>query len=347
MTPKERWLAVLNGEMPDRVPLDYWGTPEATHKVMVHLACSSWGELVDRLHIDYPVAVSPNYVGPPLERGTDIYGCRYQDIDYGAGVYSECVYHPLEKYKSVEEIERNYTWPTADWFDYSVIPDQITGKETFPIKGGGSEPFYVYTHLRGQEQAYMDLILYPELVHYCLDKLFSFCYENTRRIYEQIPGKVTFSYIAEDLGSQENLLFSPKIIRDFILPGMKRMIDLSHEAGVYAFCHSDGAIKRFIPDLIEIGIDILNPIQWRCRDMKREELKHDFGHDLVFHGGVDNQQTLAFGNVAEVREEVIYNIQILGAGGGYILAPCHNIQAVSPPENVVAMYETALECGKY
>ena len=125
------------------------------------------------------------------------------------------------------------------------------------------------------------------------------------------------------------------------------MIDLSHESGVYAFCHSDGAIKRIIPDLIEIGIDILNPIQWRCRDMEREVLKHDFGQDLVFHGGVDNQRTLAFGNVDEVREEVIYNIEILGAGGGYILAPCHNIQAVSPPENVVAMYETALEFGEY
>jgi uroporphyrinogen decarboxylase len=193
----------------------------------------------------------------------------------------------------------------------------------------------------------MDLVLNPDLVHYCLDQLFDFCYENTRRIYEQIPGQVTFSYVAEDLGAQENLLFSPEIIREFLLPRMKRMIDLAHEAGVYAFCHSDGAIRRIIPDLIEIGIDILNPIQWRCKGMVREELKRDFGTQVVLHGGVDNQYTLAFGNEDEVREEVMHNIDVLGADGGYILAPCHNIQAVSPPENVAAMYRTGYEYGQY
>jgi uroporphyrinogen decarboxylase len=275
-----------------------------------------------------------------------MHGCRHEDVDYGTGVYSECIYHPLAQYDAVEEIEDVYIWPTADWFDYSVVPDQIKGKDAYPVKGGGSEPFLVYTRLRGQEQAYVDLVLNPEMVHYCLDKLFDFCYENTRRIYEQIPGQVTFSYVAEDLGAQENLLFSPGHIREFLLPRMKRMIDLAHEAGVYAFCHSDGAIRKIIPDLIGIGIDVLNPIQWRCKGMEREALKRDFGDQLVFHGGVDNQQTLAFGSADDVREEVMTNIQVLGKGGGYILAPSHNIQAVSPPENVVVMYETGIEYGK-
>ena len=81
--------------------------------------------------------------------------------------------------------------------------------------------------------------------------------------------------------------------------------------------------------------------------MDREELKREFGDRIVFHGAVDNQYTLAFGTVDEVREEVIYNIKVLGDGGGYILAPCHNIQAISPPENVVAMYETGYEYGWY
>jgi uroporphyrinogen decarboxylase len=347
MTPRERWLAVLSGTKPDRVPLDYWGTPEATQRVMATLACASEREMAKKLHIDRPLGVAPSYVGPPIKSGYDMYGCRYRDVDYGSGVYAECVYHPLAEYNTVEEIERYYTWPTADWFDYAVIPAQLEGQEEFPIRGGGSEPFLTYAHLRGQEQAYMDLVLNPELVHYCLGILFDLSYENTRRIYEQIPGKVTFSYVAEDLGGQENLLFSPQAIKEFLLPGMKRMIDLVHEAGAYAFCHSDGAIKKIIPDLIGIGIDILNPIQWRCRGMDRAELKREFGQDLVFHGGMDNQQTLAFGSVEEVRQEVITNIQVLGEGGGYILAPCHNIQAISPPENVVAMYETAREYGQY
>jgi uroporphyrinogen decarboxylase len=95
--------------------------------------------------------------------------------------------------------------------------------------------------------------------------------------------------------------------------------------------------------MISLGIDVLNPIQWRCAGMEREELKRDFGDDVIFHGAVDNQYTLAFGSVEEVRTEVEENIEILGDGGGYILAPCHNIQAVSPPENIVAMYETGYE----
>jgi uroporphyrinogen decarboxylase len=176
--------------------------------------------------------------------------------------------------------------------------------------------------------------------------LFDLAYENTRRIYEQLPGQITLSYVAEDFGSQESLLFSPKTIRQIFLPRMKRMMDLAHEAGVYVFHHSDGAIWPIIPDLIATGIDILNPIQWRAKGMDRAALKATFGDQVIFHGGMDNQQTLPFGSVEEVRQEVLDNIEILGKGGGYILAPCHNIQAVSPPENIVALYETAYEYGR-
>jgi uroporphyrinogen decarboxylase len=98
--------------------------------------------------------------------------------------------------------------------------------------------------------------------------------------------------------------------------------------------------------MIAAGIDLLNPIQWRCKGMEREALKQDFGHQIIFHGGMDNQYTLAFGGVEEVRKEVEENLRILGQGGGYILAPCHNIQAVSPPENIVAMYETGYALGQ-
>ena len=346
MTPKERWLAVLNRETPDRLPMDYWATPEATHKVLAHLGCTDEWEMFERLHIDRPIVVYPRYVGPSLEPDYDMYGCCYEDVAYGTGVYRECIHHPLARYDAIDEIERDYTWPTADWFDYSAIPDQIKGREQYPLQGGGSEPFLVYKNLRGMEQAYMDLVVYPELVHYCLDKLFDFCYENTRRIYETVPGQVNIYYVAEDFGAQEGLLTSPTMIREFFIPRMKRMIDLAHQAGAYAFFHSDGAIRRIIPDMIEAGIDVLNPIQWRCKGMDREKLKRDFGAQIVFHGGVDNQQTLAYGSVEDVREEVMVNIQVLGEGGGYILASCHNIQAISPPENIVAMYEVGYQYGR-
>jgi uroporphyrinogen decarboxylase len=312
---------------------------------MHYLGCADAWTMFERLHIDRVVSVQPEYIGPPLEPGYDMYGRRHEDIDYGSGSYAECVYHPLAEYQTIEEIEQHYTWPTADWFDYSAIPAQINGREHYPIRGGGSEPFLIYKDLRGMEQAYMDMVLNPELVHYCLDKLFHFCYENTCRIYEQLPGQVNISYIAEDFGGQEQLLFSARMIREFFIPRMKRMIDLAHEAGAFAFFHSDGAIREIIPMMINAGIDILNPIQWRCTGMERVALKHDFGRCLVFHGGMDNQRTLPFGTVAEVREEVLYNLEVLGQGGGYILAPCHNIQAITPPKNIVAMYNTGYLYG--
>lgn len=346
MTPKERWLAVLNRRPPDRMPMDYWGTEEATAKLLRHLGCADVWEMYERLHIDRVVTVHPTYIGPPVAADTDVFGCRFEYIHYGSGSYRECVYHPLAQYNTVEEIEANYTWPSPDWYDYTGIPAQIVGKEQYPIQGGGSEPFLIYARLRGMEQAYMDLLLQPDLPCYCLDKLFDLAYENTQRIYEQLPGQITLSYIAEDFGSQESLLFSPKTIREIFLPRMKRMMDLAHEAGVYVFHHSDGAIRPLIPDLIETGIDILNPIQWRAKGIDRAALKREFGDQIIFHGGMDNQQTLSFGSVDAVRQEVIDNIEILGKGGGYILAPCHNIQAVSPPENIVAMYETGYAYGQ-
>lgn len=345
MTPRERWLAVLRRETPDRLPMDYWTTEEARNKLLKHLGVSDEMEMLKRLHIDRPFSVSPHYVGPSLPADEDVFGIKYRNIDYGTGTYREAIAYPLAEYATVEEIEANYRWPSFDWWDYSGLPQQIAGYEEYPIRGGGSEPFLIYKNLRGQEQAFMDLVLYPEIVHYCLDKLFELAYHNSLRIYEAIPGKVMISYVAEDMGSQEGLLFSPGQIREFLIPRMKRMIDLAHDVGAFVFYHSDGSVRKILPDMIEAGIDVLNPIQWRCKDMDREGLKRDFGDQVIFHGGVDNQYTLAFGSVEEVRQEVIDDLRILGAGGGYILAPCHNIQAVSPPENIVAMYEMGYEYG--
>ena len=345
MSPRERWQAVLKRQKPDRVPVDYWATAEASDKLVKHLGCTDLNDALMQLHVDRPVTVGPSYVGPKCESGEDVFGCRHKTVTYPTGVYNECVFQPLAEYGSVEEIKKAYLWPEPDWWDYSQIAEQIKGHEDKPIRGGGSEPFLTYCELRGQEQAYMDLALNPDMVHYCLDRLFDLAYENTARIYEQIPGQVMITYVAEDLGSQESLLFSPAHIHEFLLPRMKRMMDLAHEAGAYVFTHSDGAIRDVIPDLIAIGADVLNPIQWRCRGMDREGLKRDFGNKLVVHGAMDNQETLPFGTAQDVRQEVLDNLRILGKGGGYILAPCHNIQAVGPPENVVAMYETAYEYG--
>lgn len=345
LTPRQRWMSILKREKVDRIPMDYWATREVTEKLLKELECKEEIELYEKLHIDKVFNVSPKYIGPKLPKNTDIYGCKYRAIRYRSGIYNECIYHPLAKYTTVKEIEEKYTWPTIDLFDYSIIREQVKGKEKYPVSGGGSEPFLIYKHLRGETQAYIDLIKYPEIVEYCLDKLYDFCYENTLKIYKEASQYILFSYIAEDLGSQEDLLYSPQQIRKFFFPGMKKMIDLAHSYGIYVFHHDDGAIRKILPDLVNLGIDILNPVQWRCKGMNREELKKEFGDKIIFHGAMDNQYTLPFGTVEEVKEEVIYNINVLGKNGGYILAPCHNIQPITPIKNILAMYQTGYEKG--
>ena len=345
MTPKERWLSVLNRQKPDRVPMDYWSTPEVTVKLLKHLNCATRTDLLKKLHVDFVVTVGPSYIGPPLSSGVDVFGVKHETVDFGTGTYSEPVSNPLAKYRSVEEIEANYTWPNSDWWDYSGIVNSIKGYHEYPVAGGGSEPFLIYKNLRGQELALTDLVENPELVEYCLNKLFSLAYENTTRIIESIPGQVTYTYVAEDMGGQRNLMFSPAHIRKFLVPGMKRMIDLAHSSGVFVFHHNDGNIMRILPDMINIGIDLLNPIQWRSDGMDRKILKENYGEKLVFHGAMDNQYTLPFGTVSDVRAEVIENLEILGRGGGYILAPCHNIQPNTPVENILTMYETGYKEG--
>jgi uroporphyrinogen decarboxylase len=345
MSPRERWLAVFQKKKPDRVPMDFWGTDETMAGLVRHLGCAGRREALEKLHVDFVIKAAPRYVGPALPAELDAFGRAYRKIRYEAGVYDECVSSPLAAFRSVAEIERSYAWPDPDWWDYTSIATGLRGLEMYPVQGGGSEPFLIYKDLRGSEQAFIDLVENPEIVHYCLGKLFALAYEDTRRTFEAIPGRVLFTYVAEDMGAQNDLMLSVAHIREFLLPGMKRIIDLSHEGGAFVFHHNDGGIRRILPDMIAAGIDLLNPIQWRCGGMEREGLKRDFGAQVIFHGGMDNQQTLPFGTVDDVKKEVLDNLRILGRDGGYILAPCHNIQALTPPGNIVAMYETGYEHG--
>ena len=346
MTSRQRWLAVLNRQEPDRVPMDYWGTPEITRKVMDYLGVADLAAMDEILHIDRPVYVSPAYVGPPVAPDADEYGCRFEMMDYGTGAYRECVYHPLAQYATVDEIAADYVWPSADWFDYTTIPDQIAAHPDQPIQLNMAGVYTLYTRLRGMEQAFVDFALNHDIVLYCMNQLYGMHHKKARGGFEAGCGRIDIGTVHNDLGSQLDLLCSPATVRKLFVPGIRRLAELAHAYGAFVFLHSDGAIRKAIPDLIEAGVDILNPIQWRCAGMERQGLKRDFGEQLILHGGVDNQQTLAYGTVEDVREEVRYNIDVLGRDGGYILAPCHALQAISPPENVVAMYEAGYEHGR-
>ena len=229
------------------------------------------------------------------------------------------------------DVER-FAWPDAEEWDLAGIREQALAWKDYPILCGTYEPFYLYSRMRGMERALTDLLERPAIAEAALARIHAIHERLFERILAEAGDLIDLVYVAEDLGTQESLLMSPTLFRRFLRPTLRRMIDLAHRHGVHVFHHDDGAIRPLVPDLLDIGIDVLNPIQWRCRGMDRAGLARDFGSRLVFHGGVDNQQTLPFGSPADVRREVQENLELFSACRGYIVAPCHNIQANTPTQ---------------
>jgi uroporphyrinogen decarboxylase len=346
MTPKQRWQAVLSGETPDRTPFDYWGTAEVTARLLRDLDCQTERDLWERLGIDkcvhlaipHPMATEETW---HVQSQFSVWHVGTRLIEYGdgLGVYEETNYSPLAGAEDARDVER-FDWPDPGAWEVSGLRAQCNDWREYPIVAGSYEPFYLYCRMRGMEQAMEDLVLNPKVVEAALERIYFIHEELFRRILDEVGDLIDLVYVAEDLGTQESLLMSPGAFRRFLKPWMARMIGLVHSRGVRVIHHDDGAIRPLIPDLIETGIDVLNPIQWRCRGMEREELARDFGMSLVFHGGVDNQQTLAFGSPQDVRREVADNIAIFSRCRGYVVAPCHNIQTVTPTANILALYES-------
>ncbi len=347
MSPRQRWLALLEGKSPDRIPTDYQATEEVTRRLLADLGCADEEALWQRLHIDRRRQLEPRPLleHHPHDPRADIWGVRYRQVDYGSGSYEEPVLHPLAAARSVADVHA-HRWPSPEDFDYSTVTRAVEADDgTRPLHAGCYEPFLLYGYLRGLQTAFEDLALRPRIADCILGHLFDFFYEHHRRMFEAGRGRIDTTWVAEDLGSQTGPLMSLAMYRRFLLPNQVKMADLARNHGVHVMYHTDGAARIFLPDLVDrVGIEILNPIQWRCEGMEREGLVADFGDRLIFHGSIDNQRTLAFGTVEDVVDEVRRSVEIY-APARWICAPCHNLQPVTPTENVVAMYETIHELG--
>jgi uroporphyrinogen decarboxylase len=344
-------LAAMNHEPVDRVPTDIWATGEVWAKLRGHFGAEA--DLRALLHIDGMAGVGAKYVGPPAPAAppgetSDFWGRRWRKVSYGTGEYTEQSYCPLAEAETIDDLER-YPWPRAEWFDRSEMRAQAeAARRKQVVMCGYMAPFYYHTMLRGLETALMDPLTQPEFTHHLLGRLCDFFYEHHRRMFEACAGLIDVTQVTDDFGTQTGPMISVKTFRAFYRPHMKRFAGLAHEFGIKVFHHDDGAIRDFIPDLIEIGVDILNPVQWTCPGMELTALKRDFGKALCFHGAVDNQRILSFGTPEEVRAEVRRDIDALASDGtGYILAPCHNLQAISPVENIIAMYDEAWKHGRF
>ncbi|MEI8313869.1 MAG: uroporphyrinogen decarboxylase family protein [Verrucomicrobiota bacterium] len=345
MTPRERWLALFDGRKPDRHVTDYWATNEFHAKLRqaVCITGDSDKPLLEKLGIDRPFHLGPTwkYKHHPDDPLANEWGIRFAEVDYGTGSYGEAVHFPLAKCDSTADVHA-FHWPSPDDYDYSGIAEKLRQNNGYRIvKGGSYEPFLLYCWMRGMEQAFEDMLVNPEIITAALGYIFDFHYELNRRIWQ--AGKIDMMYLAEDLGGQTGPLISLEAYRRFLLPNQKKVAALARSFGIRVFYHTDGAARMFLPDLVnEVGIDILNPLQWRCPGMDLSGLVRDYGDRLIFHGGIDNQQTLPFGTVEDVRKEV-REVAAVMRDSRWICAPCHNIQSVSPAANVIAMYETIRE----
>jgi uroporphyrinogen decarboxylase len=348
MTPRQRWLALLENEPVDRIPTDYQATPEVTQRLLRELGCTDEEALWRKLHVDARRFVESSWQLPHHrdDEEADMWGVRFRRVDYGSGAYDEPAFCPLADAQTVADVHA-FRWPDPDDFDYRVISRTLDDDDGYrPIHSCCYEPFLLYGYMRGLEQSFEDLVLRPDLADAILGHIFDFYYEHQRRCFEAGGGRIDTTWVAEDLGSQTGPLMSLETYRRFLLPNQIKMADLARSFHIHVMYHTDGAARAFLPDLIDrVGIEILNPVQWRCPGMEREGLVADFGDRIIFHGSIDNQHTLPFGSVDEVVAEVRESIDIY-RDARWICNPCHNIQPNTPTANIVAMYETIYDLGK-
>lgn len=194
----------------------------------------------------------------------------------------------------------------------------------------------------GMQNALMNMISDPDMVHYVDDHIVAF-YEKALRIFLEAAGdRVNAVLIGDDMGSQRGLILSPELISEFIIPGAKRLVEIAHSFGVKVVYHSCGSIVDAIPLLIGIGVDVIHPIQALARGMQPENLKAKFGGKVSFCGGVDTQELLPHGSPEDVRAKVRELRGLFPTG--LIISPSHEaLQADVPPENVKALFDEAAE----
>jgi len=349
MTSKQRILDAIHHKPTDRIPLDLWATKEVLHKLCAHFQTDQVDDVMRELGIDIRL-VEPEYIGRPLEESPqgivkDIWGVTRRRVSHSEGSYLEVVNYPLEGDIDVSDIE-NYPWPDPDHYDYSVIPKSCEKYEGYAILNVGNRlnrtsVLKAAIYLREMQQLMMDMALNPPLVKALLEKISDYYLAHNERIFKAGEGFIDIFMMGDDFGTQKGLLISSRMFQEFFAPRLKEFADQAKSYGMKVMLHSCGSIRELIPSIIEIGVDILNPIQTHAVGMIPEELKEEFGHRICFHGGIDIQKTLPFGTVQEVENEVKDRIRVLGKDGGYILASTHNIQPDTPIENILKMYETA------
>jgi uroporphyrinogen decarboxylase len=382
MTPRQRLRKALNHEIPDRVPIDLGGNQTGIHKnayvnLARHLGAPAGIEIMDavqqlarpselvleRLHVDTRyVAAGPasTWKGGIVaaERGgrvwhdlTDEFGVRWSMPD-DQPLYMDITLHPLAE-AAVKDV-REYPWPKGDdpsrFAGLRERAQRLWRDTPYAVVSGISGVIYeTCWYLRGLERWFRDLLTDPEFCEAMLDQTLKYWLDWFRLFLDEAGDIVDVIMIGDDLAGQHGPLFNPAIYRRLVKPRHRRLVEyIRSRSRAKIWYHTCGSCAAFIPDLLENGIQILNPVQTSARHMDPFELKSRFGRDLVFWGGgCDSQRVLPRGAPSEVVEEARRNLEAFKPGGGYVFSGIHNIQGEVPPENIIALFDTAHESGFY
>jgi len=355
MTSRERVVTAMHRGVPDRVPLNYESNHGLNLRLRKHfgLDANDHEGVLERLQVDFRGAHAP-YVGKPLHAPREDctvnseWGYRTRWIEHSTGGYSDFCDFPL-KDATDEEIAA-WPLPSPDDYDYSVIATRCAKFPDHALSVGDPGMGDIINStgfLLGVERIMMEIIDPDSVVQELIDRRTAQGLARMERSLEAGKGRIDFLWLGEDLGTQRGPLISLDTYRQFIKPRQKKFADLAKSYNIPVMLHSCGASSWVYGDLVEIGITVVDTLQPEAVGMSPATLKKDWGDKLAFHGCISTAGVVATGTVEDTRRDVRDTLDIMMPGGGYCLAPTHSLQDNSPTENVLAMYETALEYGKY
>lgn len=305
---------------------------------------------IDQENVDWfstPARSTPNRMFRMVtgeNRLRDVWGRNFLITQENGPVSENVIDAPLQYAVSMQDV-LNFTWPDPLWWDFSKVPEVIssidpTHKMHWRYRAGSV--FEVAWQLVGFEKFLLDLSLTPEIPMGLMSIITDITLEILERFLQKAPDDIDTIYFYDDLASQQNLLISLEMWRKYIKPHHQRIIDVAKSHQKSVMLHCDGNVRRLIPEFIDMGIDILNPIQPDIPDMEPSALKKEFGDRLCFHGGIDIFTLQQVRSLPEMDAYIIQRKKEMLKDGGYILAPTHHIQASTPIENIVEMYQIDL-----
>lgn len=377
MTPRARVMMALEHQEPDRLPWDCPLTIGAYTRLRDYLGlrtqedvrAGGFGldirpplELVRELQMDlYYIGLGKPKNAPYFEAGMetfhDEWGVAYRKVPNPAGYHYEFAVHPLAN-ASVADLDC-YPWPDP------ADPSRVAGLRERCLKlyettdlalvGKFSNSIFEQAfYMRGLEQWLIDLATNPEFVDALMGRLVDIAVRMIEAgLRECGPYLQVLRLAGDDLGHQRGMFVSGRMFRRLLKPHFARLYRLAkatfarYNPAGKLMAHTDGDVYPIIPDYVEMGLDVLNPVQPYVAEMDHARLKEQFGSRLSFHGGIDIQHVMPFGTPEDVRAEAIKTMRALGRQGGYILAPTHYLQPDVPPENILALRDAVLACGRY